>query len=161
MAKASNQNEKPKDQSQEGQEAAAKAAEGASATETTNQVTEASKPAADPIQEVHELPVVIDENSAAEILNQGEPEEGPAAPTMSAMGAYKANRLKYDLANIVGGKIVAVVSALEMGGTMDKLGLVVEVETPQRETAKFVIWPVADLKTAMASITDFEINQAQ
>ncbi len=160
MAKANSQGEKPKDPSQS-QESNHVAAGSTQAPENTSAGVDAAKKAENAATEVHELPVVMNEESATEILNQGEPEEGPAALTMSTMGAYKANRLKYDLANIVGGKIVAVVSALEMGGTMDKLGLVVEVETPQRETAKFVVWPVADLKTAMASITDFEINQAK
>jgi hypothetical protein len=160
MAKANSQGEKPKDPSQS-QESNHVAAGSTQAPENTSAGVDAAKKAENAATEVHELPVVMNEESATEILNQGEPEEGPAALTMSTLGAYKANRLKYDLANIVGGKIVAVVSALEMGGTMDKLGLVVEVETPQRETAKFVVWPVADLKTAMASITDFEINKAE
>lgn len=160
MAKANSQGEKPKDPSQS-QESSPVATGSAQAPENTSAGIDAAKEAENAATEVRELPVVMNEESATEILNQGEPEEGPAALTMSAMGAYKANRLKYDLASIITGKIVAVVSALEMGGTMDKLGLVVEVETPQRETAKFVIWPVADLKTAMASITDFEINKAE
>lgn len=111
--------------------------------------------------EVVEHEVVIDEQTAVGTLNAGDTTPMPEIQTRATLGVYKANRLHYDLSSIIGGKIVAAVAANEMGGDTDKIGLVVEVESVQRPTIRYIIWPVQDLKNLMAPITDFEINVAE
>lgn len=114
-----------------------------------------------PEHEVLEHEVTMDENTATDVLNAGDTTPVPEVSTRSSLGAYKAKRLNYDLACIIGGKITGVVTAKEMGGDTDKIGLVVKIESAQRPEQTYIVWPVQDLQNLMAPVTDFEINQAE
>ena len=106
------------------------------------------------------LTAVMDEKSAQE-----EKANVPAEPQSQEtipLGKWKASRLKYDLACIMGGKIIAAVSWKdEKGMDTEKIGLVVEVESMQGPNEHFTIWPVQSLEDITAPVTHLEINKTE
>lgn len=111
-------------------------------------------------EEVVTLTTVMDEKSAQE-----EKVNVPAEPQSQetiALGKWKASCLKYDLACIIGGKIIAAVSWKdEKGMDTEKIGLVVEVESRQGPLEHFTIWPVQSLEDITAPVTHLEINKTE
>lgn len=111
-------------------------------------------------EEIVTLTAVMDEKSAQE-----EKVNVPAEPQSQetiALGKWKASRLKYDLACIMGGKIIAAVSWKdEKGMDTEKIGLVVEVESMQGPNEHFTIWPVQSLEDITAPVTHLEINKTE
>ena len=111
-------------------------------------------------EEVVTLTAVMYEKSAQE-----EKVNVPAEPQSQetiALGKWKASCLKYDLACIIGGKIIAAVSWKdEKGMDTEKVGLVVEVESHQGPLEHFTIWPVQSLEDITAPVTHLEINKTE
>lgn len=111
-------------------------------------------------EEIVTLTAVMDEKSAQE-----EKVNVPAEPQSQetiALGKWKVSRLKYDLACIMGGKIIAAVSWKdEKGMDTEKIGLVVEVESMQGPNEHFTIWPVQSLEDITAPVTHLEINKTE
>lgn len=161
------------------EEAPAGAPQGAAETPPTTKVETGSKTAAQGSQEpetdveqghkagdkveakLMTYSVAMDAQEAAAI-RANPPPEMEVEQTMAAVGKYKTSRLKYDLASIIGGRIVAVVfNTDETGSETQKVGLVVEVEEHQSSPASYIVWPVKDLADLTSPITDFEINRAE
>ena len=103
---------------------------------------------------------VMDEESAQEEMARTPPE--PESQDAKGIGKCKVARLKYDLACIIGGKIIAAVSWKdEKGMDTEKIGLVVEVESRQGPLEHFTIWPVQSLEDITAPVTHLEINKTE
>lgn len=103
---------------------------------------------------------VMDEESAQEEKAHTPPE--PESQDAKGIGKCKVARLKYDLACIIGGKIIAAVSWKdEKGMDTEKVGLVVEVESHQGPLEHFTIWPVQSLEDITAPVTHLEINKTE